>query len=450
MLDIQALRNDLATIAARLATRGFVLDTAKFEQMESERKTIQTRTQELQAKRNSSSKLIGQAKAKGEDVSTIMAEVAYLGDELKLLEVKLEQVQQELNAFLSLIPNTPHESVPHGKSDADNLEVRRVGSVPQFSFEVKDHVSLGEGLGGLDFETATKIAGARFSLLKGSLARLHRAITQFMLDTHTEQHGYLETYVPYLVNAESMRGTGQLPKFKADLFRVPRSKFDATDNALSVPEAQTHRTGVTQVEEDWYLIPTAEVPVTNMVRDSIVPLEELPMKFVAHTPCFRSEAGSYGRDTRGMIRQHQFDKVELVQIIHPEKSYEGLEELLGHAETILKKLGLPYRVVKLCTGDMGFSAALTYDIEVWLPAQNTYREISSCSNFEAFQARRMQARFRNAQGKPELLHTLNGSGLAVGRTLVAILENNQLEDGSVRIPDVLRPYMGGLQIIRAG
>jgi seryl-tRNA synthetase len=404
----------------------------------------------LQAKRNSSSKLIGQAKAKGEDVSTIMAEVAYLGDELKLLEVKLEQVQQELNAFLSLIPNTPHESVPHGKSDADNLEVRRVGSVPQFSFEVKDHVSLGEGLGGLDFETATKIAGARFSLLKGSLARLHRAITQFMLDTHTEQHGYLETYVPYLVNAESMRGTGQLPKFKADLFRVPRSKFDATDNALSVPEAQTHRTGVTQVEEDWYLIPTAEVPVTNMVRDSIVPLEELPMKFVAHTPCFRSEAGSYGRDTRGMIRQHQFDKVELVQIIHPEKSYEGLEELLGHAETILKKLGLPYRVVKLCTGDMGFSAALTYDIEVWLPAQNTYREISSCSNFEAFQARRMQARFRNAQGKPELLHTLNGSGLAVGRTLVAILENNQLEDGSVRIPDVLRPYMGGLQIIRAG
>ncbi|HXU92185.1 MAG TPA: serine--tRNA ligase [Gallionella sp.] len=428
MLDIQALRTDLTNVAARLATRGFVLDTARFEQLEGERKTIQTRTQELQAKRNSTSKQIGAAKAKGEDVSAIMAEVATLGDELKQLETRLAEIQQAFDAFLSVIPNTPHASVPVGKSEADNVEVRRVGDVPQFGFEVQDHVSLGEGLGGLDFDTAAKISGARFSLLKGQLARLHRALAQFMLDTHTDNHGYTETYVPYLVNADSMRGTGQLPKFEEDLFRVPRVMGD-------------------EGEKNFYLIPTAEVPVTNMVRDEIVPQEKLPMKFVAHTPCFRSEAGSYGRDTRGMIRQHQFDKVELVQIVHPEKSYEMLEELLGHAETILKKLGLPYRVVKLCTGDMGFSAATTYDIEVWLPAQNTYREISSCSNFEAFQARRMQARFRNAQGKPELVHTLNGSGLAVGRTLVAILENYQQADGSVVVPEVLRPYMGGLEKI---
>ncbi|KAF0206211.1 MAG: seryl-tRNA [Gallionellaceae bacterium] len=430
MLDIQLLRNDLAAVAARLATRGYALDTAKFEQLEAERKTIQSRTQELQAKRNASSKLIGQAKAKGEDVSAIMAEVGLLGEELKQLEAKLPQVLQDMDAFLSVIPNMPHESVPVGKSEADNFEVRKVGSVPTFAFEVKDHVSIGEGLGGLDFETATKIAGARFSLLKGPLARMHRALAQFMLDTHTEKHGYTETYVPYLVNAESMRGTGQLPKFEEDLFKVPRQTGEG--------------------EESFYLIPTAEVPVTNMVRDTITPLEKLPMKYVAHTPCFRSEAGSYGRDTRGMIRQHQFDKVELVQMVHPEKSYEMLEELLGHAETILKKLNLPYRVVKLCSGDMGFSAATTYDIEVWLPAQNTYREISSCSNFEAFQARRMQARFRNAQGKPELLHTLNGSGLAVGRTLVAVLENYQQADGSVLVPEVLRPYMGGITAITAG
>ena len=430
MLDIQLLRNDLTGVAARLATRGFVLDTARFEQLEGERKIIQTRTQELQAKRNATSKQIGAAKAKGEDVSAIMAEVANLGDELKQLETRLEQVQHELNAFLSVIPNTPHESVPAGKSETDNVEVRKVGTPPQFDFDVKDHVSIGEELGGLDFETAAKISGARFSLLKGPLARLHRALAQFMLDTHTEQHGYTETYVPYLVNADSMRGTGQLPKFEEDLFKVPRQMGDGS-------------------EQNFYLIPTAEVPVTNMVRDSIVPLEKLPLKFVAHTPCFRSEAGSYGRDTRGMIRQHQFDKVELVLMAHPEKSYEGLEELLGHAETILQKLGLSYRVVKLCTGDMGFSAAMTYDIEVWLPAQNTYREISSCSNFEAFQARRMQARFRNAQGKPELLHTLNGSGLAVGRTLVAILENYQQADGSVVVPEVLHSYMGGMEIIKA-
>jgi seryl-tRNA synthetase len=425
MLDIQALRNDLEGVSARLATRGFVLDAARFLELEAQRKSIQTRTQELQAKRNSSSKLIGQAKAKGEDTSAIMAEVATLGDELKQAEVQLGEVQGALQQLLEVIPNTPHVSVPMGKSETDNLEVRKVGNIPRFDFKVKDHVDLGEKLG-LDFDTAVKISGARFSVLKGGLARLHRALAQFMLDTHTERHGYTETYVPYLVNAESMRGTGQLPKFEEDLFRVPRVMGD-------------------EGEKNFYLIPTAEVPVTNIVRDEIVPLEKLPMKFVAHTPCFRSEAGSYGRDTRGMIRQHQFDKVELVQMVHPDESYAALEQLLGHAETILQILGLPYRVVKLCTGDMGFSAALTYDIEVWLPAQNTYREISSCSNFEAFQARRMQARFRNSQGKPELLHTLNGSGLAVGRTLVAVLENYQQADGSVVIPEVLRHYMGGIE-----
>ena len=430
MLDLQALRNDLDAVAARLATRGYPLDTTRFGQLESTRKTIQTRTQELQAKRNATSKQIGMGKATGEDVSAIMAEVAGLGDELKELEAQLEHVQQDLQDFLSVIPNTPHISVPVGKSEADNVEMRRVGLPPEFDFEVKDHVSVGEDVGGLDFETATKISGSRFSLLKGPLARLHRALAQFMLDIHTEQHGYTEVYVPYLVNADSMRGTGQLPKFEDDLFRVPRQLGE-------------------EGEQNFYLIPTAEVPVTNMVRDSITPLEKLPLKFVAHTPCFRSEAGSYGRDTRGMIRQHQFDKVELVQIVHPEHSYDALEQLLAHAETILQKLALPYRVMKLCTGDMGFSAAMTYDIEVWLPAQNAYREISSCSNFEAFQARRMQARFRNEQGKPELLHTVNGSGLAVGRTLVAILENYQQADGSVVVPEVLRPYMGKLEYIRA-
>ncbi len=446
MLDIQSLRNDLTGVASRLATRGFILDVARFQELEAQRKSIQTRTQELQAKRNSSSKLIGQAKAKGEDISAIMAEVATLGDELKQAEEQLGAVQTALQQLLEVIPNMPHSSVPEGKSDADNFEVRKVGKIPQFGFAVKDHVDLGEKLG-LDFDTATKISGARFSLLKGPLARLHRALAQFMLDTHSEQHGYTETYVPYMVNADSMRGTGQLPKFEEDLFKVPfgleepnaaeQTRIGNLDDADSIRESVKQRY--------FYLIPTAEVPVTNIVRDEIVPLEKLPMKFVAHTPCFRSEAGSYGRDTRGMIRQHQFDKVELVQIVHPEKSYEGLEELLGHAETILQKLGLPYRVVKLCTGDMGFSSALTYDIEVWLPAQNTYREISSCSNFEAFQARRMQARFRNAQGKPELVHTLNGSGLAVGRTLVAVLENYQQADGSVVIPEVLHPYMGGIE-----
>jgi len=463
MLDIQLLRNDLDGVAARLATRGFALDTEKFAQLEAERKTIQTRTQELQAKRNATSKQIGAAKAKGEDTSAIMAEVATLGDELKQAEVQLGEVQSALQRLLEVIPNTPHSGVPVGKSEADNLEVRKVGNIPQYDFAVKDHVELGEKLG-LDFDTATKIAGARFSLLKGGLARLHRALAQFMLDTHADQHGYTEVYVPYLVNADSMRGTGQLPKFEEDLFCTLKTPSDMVsgENGLDLAALANYAKSVDQIGEGgdvakamqihsailknskgYYLIPTAEVPVTNMVRDEIVPLEQLPMKFVAHTPCFRSEAGSYGRDTRGMIRQHQFDKVELVQMVHPDESYAALEQLLGHAETILQKLGLPYRVVKLCTGDMGFSAALTYDIEVWLPAQNTYREISSCSNFEAFQARRMQARFRNAQGKPELLHTLNGSGLAVGRTLVAVLENYQQADGSVLIPEVLRPYMGG-------
>jgi seryl-tRNA synthetase len=433
MLDKQVLREDLDGVAKRLATRGFELDVALFKELEAERKETQTQKEYYQSQRNSKSKEIGQAKAKGDEklVAEIMAEVAAFGDKLKQLESSDDAIQEKIGDFLSLIPNVPHTSAPVGKAEADNVEVRKVGNVPQFTFEAKDHVSIGEGLGGLDFETAAKISGARFSLLKGPLARLHRALAQFMLDTHSDQHGYTETYVPYLVNAASMRGTGQLPKFEEDLFRVPRMMGE-------------------EGEANFYLIPTAEVPVTNMVRDEIVPLDQLPLKYVAHTPCFRSEAGSAGRDTRGMIRQHQFDKVELVQIVHPEKSYTGLEELLGHAETILQKLALPYRVVKLCTGDMGFSAALTYDIEVWLPAQNTYREISSCSNFEAFQARRMQARFRNAQGKPELLHTLNGSGLAVGRTLVAVLENFQLADGSVAIPEVLRSYMGGIEVLRAG
>jgi seryl-tRNA synthetase len=422
MLDIQLLRSDLENVAKRLATRGFEFDVAHFQELEQDRKLTQTRTQELQARRNASSKQIGQAKAKGEDVSAIMAEVANLGDELKAAEEKLGFIQIRMQELLSGIPNLPHENVPVGKSEADNVEVRRIGTPRIFDFEVKDHVDVGEGLKQLDFATAGKISGARFTLLKGQMARMHRALTQFMLDVHTLEHGYTEVYVPYLVNADSMRGTGQLPKFEADLFSVQKNE-----------------------NEKLYLIPTAEVPVTNIVRDEILAAEDLPLKFVSHTPCFRSEAGSYGRDTRGMIRQHQFDKVELVQIVRPENSYQALEELTGHAETILKKLDLPYRVMALCSGDMGFSAAKTYDLEVWLPAQSTYREISSCSNFEAFQARRMQARFRGDKGKPELVNTLNGSALAVGRTLVAILENYQNADGSVSVPAALQPYLGGVQ-----
>src|SRR5574343_453139 len=424
MLDLQLLRARLDFVAERLATRGMSLDVAAFQALEDERKARQTRTQELQARRNALSKQVGPLKGKGEDASAVLAEVAGIGDELKANEAALAELLERFNAFVAGLPNLPHESVPVGKSEEDNVEVSRWGVVPSFDFEVRDHVGIGSRLGGLDFETAVKISGALFTLMKGGLARLHRALAQFMLDVHTAEHGYTELYTPYMVNAASMFGTGQLPKFEEDLFSVPKADGGK-----------------------FYLIPTAEVPVTNIVRDEILPLDALPLKFVAHTPCFRSEAGSYGKDTRGMIRQHQFDKVELVRIEKPEAAWDALEELTGHAEAILQKLELPYRKIVLCTGDMGFSAAKTYDLEVWLPAQNTYREISSCSNFGAFQARRMQARFRNDKNKPELCHTLNGSGLAVGRTLVAILENNQQADGSVTIPAVLRPYMGGLEVL---
>ena len=426
MLDIQLLRNNLDAVAARLATRGYTLDTAGFLALESERKDLQTRTQDLQASRNSLSKQIGQLKAKGEDASGVMAEVAALKADLEACEARLADLLKEFDAFVAVIPNLPQESVPAGRDESGNVEVHRWGAPRVFDFPVRDHVDLGEGLGQLDFSAAAKISGARFSLLKGGLARLHRALAQFMLDTHSQEHGYTEVYTPYLVNAESMFGTGQLPKFEADLFKVPRQDADPL-----------------------YLIPTAEVPVTNIVRDEILAAEALPMKFVCHTPCFRSEAGSYGKDTRGMIRQHQFDKVELVQVVTAEQSNDAHEALTRHAEVILEKLGLPYRRVVLCTGDMGFSSAKTYDLEVWLPAQNTYREISSCSNFEAFQARRMQARVRNEKNKPEAVHTLNGSGLAVGRTLVAVLENYQNADGSITVPQALRPYMGGQETIRA-
>ncbi|UJP04683.1 MAG: serine--tRNA ligase [Nitrosomonas sp.] len=430
MLDIQQLRTDLDNVARQLAKRGFVFPIDAFNALEAERKKIQTRTEELQAQRNAASKRIGQAKAEGGDVTAIMNQVAHLGDELKQAEAHLDRIKREMQAMLLEIPNLPHASVPDGKDETCNVQIRRWGEPRRFDFTVKDHVGLGEELGLLDFEAAAKLSGARFSLMKGGLARLHRALAQFMLDTHTQEHGYQETYVPYLVGRDSLRGTGQLPKFEQDLFAVSAGGADAA----GIPE--------------YHLIPTAEVPITNMVRDEIIPLQALPLKYVAHTPCFRSEAGSYGRDTRGLIRQHQFDKVELVHIVHPDDSYEALEQLVGHAERILQKLELPYRVMTLCTGDMGFSAAKTYDIEVWLPGQNAYREISSCSNCEAFQARRMQARFRNEQGKPALLHTLNGSGLAVGRTLVAVLENYQNADGGVAIPGVLRPYMNGLDQLR--
>lgn len=433
MLDIQLLRTDLERITHKLASRHYPFPVEQFNQLEQERKIIQTQTQELQAKRNAASKNIGLAKSKGQDVSEILAEVAHLGDELKLFESKLEQIQSELQSILLEVPNLPHDSVPEGSGEEDNQEIRRWGAIPAFDFEIKDHVSIGEGLKMLDFETAAKLSGARFSLMKNNLARLHRALAQFMLDTHVQENGYVEVYAPYLVNQDSLQGTGQLPKFEEDLFIV--SAGSSKKNPL-------------EQHDHFYLIPTAEVPITNIVRDEIIALKALPLKFVAHTPCFRSEAGSYGRDTRGLIRQHQFDKVELLHIVHPDQSYAALEELVGNAERILQKLGLPYRVVALCTGDMGFSAAKTYDIEVWLPAQNTYREISSCSNCEAFQARRMQARFRNENGKPVLLHTLNGSGLAVGRTLVAVLENFQNADGSVSIPEVLQPYMNGLDRLR--
>ena len=426
MLDIQLIRRDLSAVTQRLATRGVVLDTARIEALENERKTIQTQTQDLQARRNQLSKQIGMAKGKGEDANALMSEVNGLGDALKSSEDRLTGIQDELSALLMTVPNLPHESVPLGKDESGNVEIRRVGTPRTFPYSPRDHVAIGEDLDLLDFPTAVKIAGSRFALMRGDLARMHRALVQYMLDMHTQAHGYEEVYVPYMVNADSLRGTGQLPKFEEDLFKI--------SNGM-------------------YLIPTAEVPVTNIVRDEIIPLENLPIRMVAHTPCFRSEAGSYGKDTRGMVRQHQFDKVELVQMVRPEDSYTALEELTGHAEAILQGLNLPYRVMALCTGDIGFSAAKTYDLEVWLPGQNTYREISSCSNFEAFQARRMQARYRTEKdgkpGKPELIHTLNGSGLAVGRCLVAVLENYQREDGGVDVPVALQPYMGGKTYIEA-
>ncbi len=429
MLDSKYLRSDLAEAAARLATRGLTIDVDKITALETKRRDLQVVTQELQNTRNSKSKAIGQAKARGEDIAPLLAEVDGLGAQLEQAKVQLDAVLAEVDAISQTLPNLPDLSVPVGKDETGNVEVRRVGEPTAFDFAVQDHVSLGEALDkGLDFESAVKITGSRFVVMKGQIAKLHRALAQFMLDLHTEQHGYTEMYVPYLVNKDSLFGTGQLPKFSADLF---------------------HTQPATEEGQGLSLIPTAEVPVTNLARDRIFDLSELPVKMVAHTPCFRSEAGSYGRDTRGLIRQHQFDKVELVQLVHPSQSMAALEELTGHAEKVLQLLGLPYRVMLLCTGDMGFGAAKTYDLEVWLPAQNTYREISSCSNMWDFQARRMQARYRPIDGKkPELLHTLNGSGLAVGRTLVAILENYQRADGSIAIPAVLQPYMAGKTELR--
>jgi seryl-tRNA synthetase len=426
MLDIQLLRSQIDVVAARLASRGLQLDSAAFQALEDERKQLQTRTQELQARRNALSKQIGMLKGKGEDVAPVMAEVAQLGDELRACEQALPGLLERINDFVARLPNLPHESVPVGEDESGNVEVRRWGTAAQFDFEVRDHVDLGAPLG-LDFETGAKLSGSRFAFLRGPVARLHRALAQFMLDMHTREHGYTECYTPYIVNREALFGTGQLPKFKEDLFWVLRGGDEE---------------GIEQ-----YLIPTAEITLTNSVREDVLALDALPIRMTAHSPCFRSEAGSGGRDVRGMIRQHQFDKVEMVQVVEPSTSYEALEQMVGHAEAILQKLELPYRVITLCTGDMGFSAAKTYDLEVWLPAQNTYREISSCSNCEAFQARRMQARFKNAQGKNELVHTLNGSGLAVGRTLVAVLENYQRADGAIVIPKALVSYMGGVEVL---
>jgi len=429
MLDINVMRNDLASVAATLKKRGVTLDTGRFEALEAERKTIQTRTQQLQATRNALSKQVGIAKGSGQDVEPLLREVAGAGDELKNLERELERVQTNLRDFLLELPNLTHPSTPEGRSADDNVEVRRSGVPRTFDFTPKDHTDLGEALGMVDFAAAAKLSGARFTFLRGDLARMHRALAQLMLDTHTQEHGYTECYTPYIVNAPTLVGTTQLPKFEADMFAVRKGGQEGEADPL-------------------YLISTSEITLTNTVRDEIIGGERLPIRLTAHTPCFRSEAGSYGKDTRGMIRQHQFDKVELVQVVKPDASYAALEALTGHAEAILKKLDLPYRVMALCTADIGFAAAKTYDLEVWLPGQQAYREISSCSNCEAFQARRMQARFRNAQGKPELVHTLNGSGLAVGRTLVAVMENYQRADGSIDVPTALRPYMNGQSVIR--
>ncbi len=432
MLDIALLRKDLDSVIARLSKRKSpqpFLDEARFRELEAERKTIQMRTEELQSQRNTLSKQIGGLKAKGEGTSALMAQVGGIGDELKASAERLDVIQIEMSGMLLAVPNLPHDSVPVGHDESGNVEVRRWGTPQAYAFDVKDHVDLGEKLG-LDFETGAKLSGSRFTFLRGPVARLHRALAQFMLDVQTQEHGYTECYTPYLVQAKALQGTGQLPKFEQDLFHVTSGDGEASDSK-------------------WYLITTSEVTLTNTVADTVLPMDQLPIKLTGHTPCFRSEAGSAGRDTRGMIRQHQFDKVEMVQITTPEQSYEALEQMVGHAEAVLQKLELPYRVMSLCTGDMGFGATKTYDLEVWLPAQNTYREISSCSNCEAFQARRMQARFKNAQGKNELVHTLNGSGLAVGRALVAVLENHQQADGSIRVPAALRPYLGGAEFLKA-
>ena len=425
MLDSKLLRGQLQEVADRLASRGFSLDVARIESLEERRKTVQTRTEQLQAERNARSKSIGQAKAKGEDIAPLMADVERMAGELAAGKVELDQIQSELDQILLTIPNLPDASVPVGEDEDGNVEVRSWGTPRQFDFQIQDHVALGERNGWLDFETAAKLSGARFALLRGPIARLHRALAQFMINLHINEHGYEEAYTPYLVQAPALQGTGQLPKFEEDLFKITR-----------------------EGEADFYLIPTAEVSLTNIVSNEIVDAKDLPIKFVAHTPCFRSEAGASGRDTRGMIRQHQFDKVEMVQVVEPSKSMEALESLTANAERVLQALELPYRVLALCTGDMGFSAVKTYDLEVWVPSQDKYREISSCSNCGDFQARRMQARWRNPEtGKPELVHTLNGSGLAVGRTLVAVLENYQQADGSIRVPEVLKPYMGGIEVI---
>ncbi|XPF95580.1 serine--tRNA ligase [Colwellia sp. RE-S-Sl-9] len=425
MLDPKLFRTDIEKTAELLALRGYQLDTVTLSNLEATRKEIQVKTQDLQNQRNTRSKSIGQAKARGEDIQPLLAEVSQLGDELEAAKEEQNKILQQINDIVAAVPNLIHESVPQGKSEDDNVEIKRWGTPREFDFEVKDHVDVAGAMDkGLDFESGAKLAGTRFAVMRGQIAKLHRALAQFMLDTHSEEHGYEEMYVPYLVNHDSLFGTGQLPKFGEDLFHTELNN------------------------KTFSLIPTAEVPLTNLVRDEIVEEADLPIKMCAHTPCFRSEAGSYGRDIRGLIRQHQFDKVEMVQIVKPEDSFEALEKLTGHAEAILEKLGLPYRTVVLCTGDIGFSATKTFDIEVWLPAQNTYREISSCSNMGDFQARRMQARYRSADSKkPELVHTLNGSGLAVGRTLVAVLENYQQADGSVAIPEVLQPYMKGLKSI---
>jgi len=438
MLDIQQLRRDLDGVVAQLARRKtpqLPLDVPRFQALEAERKQIQTATETAQARRNALSKQIGQAKAKGEDASAAMAEVNGLATEMQAGAERLERLQAEMSDMLMSLPNLPHASVPDGADERDNVEVRRWGTAATFAFKPRDHVDLGTPLG-LEFDTGARLAGARFTFLRGPAARLHRALAQFMLDTQTLEHGYTECYTPYIVNREILEGTGQLPKFKEDMFWVYRGSDGSAAAGTDAPAEQ-------------YLISTSEISLTNTVREQILEAAQLPIRLTAHSPCFRSEAGSAGRDTRGMIRQHQFDKVEMVQITHPEKSYEALEQMVGHAEAILRKLELPYRVVALCSGDMGFGSAKTYDLEVWLPAQDTYREISSCSNCEAFQARRMKARFRNAQGKPELVHTLNGSGLAVGRTLVAVLENHQQADGSIRVPAALRPYLGGLEVLKA-